>query len=87
MLHADLVVVRVLQNEVDITDEKKVEQGQAELSKLGISISILINNAAINPKYDNNNGVKSFSRIENFDLDDWNLQLKVGLTGTLDKNF
>ena len=73
---------KIIINEVDITDEKKVEQGQAELSELGISISILINNAAINPKYDNNNGVKSFSRIENFDLDDWNLQLKVGLTGT-----
>jgi len=72
---------KILVNEVDITDEKNVEQGQSDLTELGIFISILINNAAINPKYDNSRIKNSFSRVENFELNDWNLQLKVGLTG------
>ena len=66
---------------VDITSEKDVKQGQRHLANEGISISILINNAAINPKYDAADNKSSFSRVENFDLKDWDFQLGVGLTG------
>ena len=72
---------KILTFEVDITNEKDVMQGQMELAKKGILISILINNAAINPKYDAGNKKPSFSRVENFDLKDWEFQLGVGLTG------
>ena len=72
---------KILTFEVDITNEKDVMQGQIELAKKGILISILINNAAINPKYDAGNRKPSFSRVENFDLKDWEFQLGVGLTG------
>jgi NAD(P)-dependent dehydrogenase (short-subunit alcohol dehydrogenase family) len=51
------------------------------LDSQGIAISILINNAAINPKYTSENSGTVFSRVENLSLDDWNHQVSVGLTG------
>ena len=72
---------KILTFEVDITNEKDVRQGQVDLASKGISISILINNAAINPKYDAGDSKHSFSRVENFDLKDWDFQLEVGLKG------
>ena len=72
---------KILTFTVDITNEKDVKQGQIDLVNKGILISILINNAAINPKYDAGDSKPSFSRVENFDLKDWEFQLGVGLTG------
>ena len=72
---------KILTSAVDITKEKEVQKGQRELSGKGIIISILINNAAINPKYDAGDSKHSFSRVENFDLKDWDFQLEVGLKG------
>ena len=51
------------------------------MSAAGIEIEILINNAAINPKYGDLTIESNKSRVENFDLNDWNNQIKVGLTG------
>jgi len=65
----------------DITSEVDVKNGQIDLLDLGIQVSILINNAAINPKYDDGKSTTSFSRVENFDLKDWDFQLAVGLRG------
>lgn len=45
-------------------------------------VDILINNAAINPKVDKNSILET-SRLENFSVDDWDFQLKVGLTGAM----
>jgi NAD(P)-dependent dehydrogenase (short-subunit alcohol dehydrogenase family) len=66
---------------VDISKEGAVNNACKELDLKGLAISILINNAAINPKY--TSGIKEtvFSRVENFTLEDWNYQLSVGLTG------
>jgi NAD(P)-dependent dehydrogenase (short-subunit alcohol dehydrogenase family) len=52
-----------------------------ELKAQEITISILINNAGINPKYNqvSNSGINS--RVEHFDLGDWENQIRVGLTG------
>ena len=47
-----------------------------------IKIKILINNAAIDPKVSNNLENLETSRIENFDLKQWNLELDVGLKGS-----
>ena len=71
----------ILKFAVDITNETNVLQGQKDLANVGISITILINNAAINPKYSDNEGNALLSRVECFDLSDWNVQLSVGLTG------
>jgi NAD(P)-dependent dehydrogenase (short-subunit alcohol dehydrogenase family) len=65
----------------DVTSELSMRSALKELESAGISISILINNAGINPKYAqvSNSGLNS--RVEHFDLDDWENQIRVGLTG------
>ena len=66
----------------DITDESQVSSVRDFLlSKFG-HIDILVNNAAIDPKVEAKNG-KNLSRLENFPIDQWNLELSVGLTGTM----
>ena len=66
---------------VDISKEEEVNNAYKELELQGIAISILINNAAINPKYTSGSNGTVFSRVENLTLDDWNYQVSVGLTG------
>ena len=66
---------------VDISQESEVLAACNLLDSQGIAISILINNAAINPKYTSENSGIVFSRVENLSLDDWNHQVSVGLTG------
>ena len=65
----------------DITSETSMFALIKELESERISISILINNAGINPNYAqvSNLGVKS--RVEHFELEDWENQIRVGLTG------
>ena len=66
----------------DITDESQILSiRDALLSKYG-RIDILINNAAIDPKVEQKSG-KNLSRLENFSIDQWNLELGVGLTGAM----
>lgn len=52
-----------------------------ELKTKNISINILINNAALNPKFEKDANNNSLTRLENFKLDDWNKEIAVGLTG------
>jgi NAD(P)-dependent dehydrogenase (short-subunit alcohol dehydrogenase family) len=65
----------------DVTSEVAMANLCDELKSQEIAISILINNAGINPRYDevSNEGVNS--RVEHFGLDDWENQIRVGLTG------
>ena len=65
----------------DITSEIAMVNLFDELKSQEITISILINNAGINPKYNqvSNSGINS--RVEHFDLGDWENQIRVGLTG------
>ena len=65
---------------VDITNEKQVEQNCILLTKEYGKIDGLVNNAANNPKVEDN-ADKNFSRLENFPLDTWNQDIAVGLTG------
>ena len=53
--------------------------GMRLLARFG-RIDILINNAANNPKVESG-GSKVWSRLENFPLEVWNDDLRVGLTG------
>lgn len=65
----------------DITDEGAVSAAQARVThKLGAA-GILVNNAANNPKVEGDASGKNFSRLENFPLATWNLDIAVGLTG------
>jgi NAD(P)-dependent dehydrogenase (short-subunit alcohol dehydrogenase family) len=63
----------------DITSESSLENArELILEKFG-RIDILINNAANNPKVED--GKTTWSRLENFPLDVWDADIRVGLTG------
>lgn len=67
---------------MDVTSKESIQKVANELSKDDLFVEILINNAAIDPKV-KENSVLEMSRFENFLVDDWNFQLKVGLTGAM----
>lgn len=66
---------------VDITKENELLDFSKLLDNKNIRIDILINNAAIDPKVTDQIEDFETSRFENFSLNEWNLQLNVGLTG------
>jgi len=72
--------VTAIGKSVDITDEKKVKDNADWLINKFGKIDGLINNAANNPKVEQNDQ-KNFSRLENFSLEIWNQDISVGLTG------
>ncbi len=64
----------------DITQLAEVENVRDKLLTRFGHVDILINNAANNPKVESG-GSKVWSRLENFPLEVWNDDLRVGLTG------
>ena len=64
----------------DITQLATVEKVRDELLARFGCVDILINNAANNPKVEVG-GSKVWSRLENFPIEVWNDDLRVGLTG------
>ncbi len=66
----------------NITDETQLIQVRDDILKQYSSINILINNAAIDPKVKTAHSLES-TRLENFSIDQWNLELSVGLTGAM----
>ena len=71
---------RIYEFLLDITDLSSIYKLKDNLKKQNIFINILINNAAINPSV-NKDSLVEFSRFENFPNDQWENQIKVGLTG------
>ena len=66
---------------VDITSEASLTEARdAIMTKFG-RIDILINNAANNPKVEDQKPGQPWSRLENFPLATWNADIAVGLTG------
>jgi NAD(P)-dependent dehydrogenase (short-subunit alcohol dehydrogenase family) len=66
--------------EVDITQFSSVKSSlKVILDSMG-TVDILVNNAARNPKVEDNSDIK-FSRLENFSFDQWKQDLDVGLGG------
>lgn len=63
----------------DIASESSLQDVRDQLMEKFGRIDILINNAANNPKVEDGNS--SWSRLENFPLDMWEADLRVGLTG------
>lgn len=66
---------------MDVTNKGNIENTLQSLIDENIRVDILINNAAIDPKVDEESAIEESSRLENFELEQWNLQLNVGLTG------
>lgn len=74
-------VSRVLTSVMDVSQPDAIRAVAQELVASGLRVDILVNNAAIDPKVKGDGGVLETSRLENFPLDQWNLQVAVGLTG------
>jgi NAD(P)-dependent dehydrogenase (short-subunit alcohol dehydrogenase family) len=73
--------IEILIFAIDITSEISIMKLISELSESNIAIEILVNNAAINPKYNHEFSSKNLSRVENFDLENWDKEVNVGLKG------
>jgi NAD(P)-dependent dehydrogenase (short-subunit alcohol dehydrogenase family) len=66
---------------MDVSKAVEVRKVADQLQKDGLHIDILVNNAAIDPKVKGEQGIVETSRLESFPLEQWDLQLAVGLTG------
>lgn len=66
---------------MDVTSEASILALKNFLFSQSIPIDILINNAAVNPKVDPTSPLTNSTRLETFDLSQWNLEISVGLTG------
>lgn len=66
----------------DITDELQVINAKDYILKKYDNIYGLINNAAIDPKYEKKDEI-NLSRFENFSVKQWNHEIAVGLTGAM----
>lgn len=67
--------------EVDVTKKESVEtMVQGTLKKFG-KIDGLVNNAALDPKFDGKNASEHTNSFENFPLEIWNKSIEVDLTG------
>jgi NAD(P)-dependent dehydrogenase (short-subunit alcohol dehydrogenase family) len=72
---------RVLARKMDVCSLDAIRAVATELAASGRRVDILVNNAAIDPKVQAGQGLSATSRLENFPLDQWDLQVRVGLTG------
>jgi NAD(P)-dependent dehydrogenase (short-subunit alcohol dehydrogenase family) len=72
---------RILTYVMDVSQPDAIQSVAKKLDASGIRVDILVNNAAIDPKVKDDRGVLETSRLENFPLDQWNLQVAIGLTG------
>ena len=67
--------------EMDVTVEKSIWGVYEKLKSEGISVDILVNNAALNPKVEGTKGGFCKSKLEDISLERWDQELRVGLTG------
>lgn len=80
-LEQQFEAARIVTRVMDVTQPAVIQAVAETLSKEGVRIDILINNAAIDPKVKGDQGVLETSRLENFPQKQWDLQVAVGLTG------
>ena len=71
---------KIYKFQMDVSDEKSIKSVVQSVRDEGIEVNILINNAAINPNISKTE-LENTARLEFFDLNDWNRQISVGLTG------
>jgi len=81
ILSSDFDVKNIIIKVMDVSKKDIVNAVASDLSKNDIHVDILVNNAAIDPKVKAKSGLEETSRLENFSIDQWDLQIAVGLTG------
>jgi NAD(P)-dependent dehydrogenase (short-subunit alcohol dehydrogenase family) len=67
---------------LDITNEESIENFVSDIEKEYGKIDILVNSAAIDPKFEKGSKLSEFTRFENFPLTAWNESININLTGT-----
>jgi len=67
---------------MDVTDPGSIQRTRDTLLQRFGKIDILINNAAIDPKVKADSLVET-SRLEHFPIEQWEFQIRVGLTGAM----
>jgi len=72
---------RIVTHVMDVSRLESIKHVADQLLVAGLRVDVLVNNAAIDPKVEGDLGVRETSRLENFPLGQWNLQIAVGLTG------
>ena len=72
---------RILTRVMDVSRPESIASVAEDLANGDRRVDILVNNAAIDPKVKGEQGVLESSRLEHFPLEQWDLQLAVGLTG------
>jgi len=80
-LSRDAKAARILTRTMDVSRPTAVRATASALTEAGVHVDILINNAAIDPKVSQDEVLLENSRLENFPLEQWDLQVAVGLTG------
>lgn len=73
----DSVIIKTM----DVTDKNDILSISKQLSDLKLRLDILINNAAVDHKVSKDEVIGDNSRLENFSLEQWEAELKVGLSG------
>jgi NAD(P)-dependent dehydrogenase (short-subunit alcohol dehydrogenase family) len=66
----------------DITDANSVRKLRSKILKEYRQLDVLVNNAAINDKFESPLTAMEYSRFENYLLELWNKSIEVNLTGT-----
>lgn len=72
---------RILTQVMDVSKSADIRTVCETLQQGGARVDILVNNAAIDPKVRGEQGALETSRLESFPLEQWNLEVAVGLTG------
>jgi 2-deoxy-D-gluconate 3-dehydrogenase len=75
------VAGRVLAIETDVTSAASLRDLAGRLLRETGRIDILVNSAALDPKFDSEQAEQHTQTFEDFPLDDWNQALAVNLTG------
>ncbi|MFK4533997.1 NAD(P)-dependent dehydrogenase (short-subunit alcohol dehydrogenase family) [Bradyrhizobium ottawaense] len=69
--------------EINVTSLGSVRAAHEQLASRGVTVEILVNNAAIDPKVTSAPGVTHSSRFEAFPVPQWQTEIAVGLTGAM----
>ncbi len=74
---------KIYQIYADVTSPHSIKEAKKIINDKNLFVDILINNAAIDPKVKEDLNLNASSRLESFDLIEWDKQIAVGLTGAL----
>lgn len=81
VLARNVDAARIVTHVMDVSRLDSIRRVAGELLAANLRVDVLVNNAAIDPKVVGEQGVQETSRLENFPLEQWDLQIAVGLTG------